>query len=146
MALSAVFTLLLHRLTAQDDLVLGMPVLGRSQPADMHVVGYCTHLLPLRSRLGAASFADHLDATRATMLSAFDHQALPFAELLTVAREKNSRLGITGMLLYKAGLFLQVLEGDSVRVRELYSKIASDERHRAMLGGPRGHPPGTSLQ
>jgi len=84
MALSAVFTLLLHRLTAQDDLVLGMPVLGRSQPADMHVVGYCTHLLPLRSRLGAASFADHLDATRATMLSAFDHQALPFAELLTV--------------------------------------------------------------
>lgn len=53
------------------------------------------------------------------------------AELLTVAREKNSRLGITGMLLYKAGLFLQVLEGDSVRVRELYSKIASDERHRA---------------
>jgi hypothetical protein len=53
------------------------------------------------------------------------------AELLTVAREKNSRTGITGMLLYKAGLFLQVLEGDSERVRELYARIASDDRHRA---------------
>lgn len=53
------------------------------------------------------------------------------AELLTLAREKNSRLGVTGMLLYKAGLFLQVLEGDSQRVRELYAKIATDDRHRA---------------
>ncbi len=52
------------------------------------------------------------------------------AELLSVAREKNSRSGITGMLLYKAGLFLQVLEGDSDLVRGLYAKIASDERHR----------------
>lgn len=53
------------------------------------------------------------------------------AELLTRARAKNSRLGITGMLLYKAGLFLQVLEGDSDRVRELYDTIARDDRHRA---------------
>jgi hypothetical protein len=53
------------------------------------------------------------------------------AELLSVAREKNSRIGITGMLLYKAGLFLQVLEGDSDQVRGLYAKIASDDRHRA---------------
>ena len=53
------------------------------------------------------------------------------AELLAIAREKNSRIGITGMLLYKAGLFLQVLEGDSERVRDLYTKIASDNRHRA---------------
>ncbi|MFM9031945.1 MAG: BLUF domain-containing protein, partial [Opitutaceae bacterium] len=53
------------------------------------------------------------------------------AELLTRAREKNSRIGVTGLLLYKAGLFLQVLEGESNRVRELYDRIASDERHRA---------------
>jgi hypothetical protein len=57
--------------------------------------------------------------------------AAELAELLTRAREKNSRIGITGLLLYKAGLFLQVLEGDSGRVRELYDTIASDERHRA---------------
>lgn len=51
--------------------------------------------------------------------------------MLTKAREKNHRLGVTGMLLYKAGLFLQVLEGDAARVRDLYATIASDPRHRA---------------
>jgi hypothetical protein len=53
------------------------------------------------------------------------------AEMLTKARAKNHRLGVTGMLLYKAGLFLQVLEGDASRVRDLYATIASDPRHRA---------------
>ena len=31
--------------------------------------------------------------------------------LLEKARENNSRLGITGMLLYKEGNFMQMLEG-----------------------------------
>ena len=53
------------------------------------------------------------------------------ADMLTRAREKNHRLGVTGMLLYKAGLFLQVLEGESARVRDLYETIAGDPRHRA---------------
>jgi len=53
------------------------------------------------------------------------------AELLTRARDKDSRLGITGMLLYKAGLFLQVLEGETTQVRDLYTTIVNDPRHRA---------------
>jgi hypothetical protein len=53
------------------------------------------------------------------------------AQLLTRAREKNSQLGITGMLLYKAGLFLQVLEGETTQVRDLYTTIVNDPRHRA---------------
>ncbi|MEP7288141.1 MAG: BLUF domain-containing protein [Chloroflexota bacterium] len=50
-------------------------------------------------------------------------------QLLTQAREKNSRLDITGMLLYKGGNFLQVLEGDRQVVEDLYLVIEKDPRH-----------------
>ena len=51
-------------------------------------------------------------------------------ELLNRSRAKNTRLGITGMLLYKSGSFMQVLEGDETTVRRLYfDEIARDFRH-----------------
>lgn len=53
-------------------------------------------------------------------------------ELLRSARAKNERLGITGVLLYKAGTFLQLLEGDEDTVRTLYATIEADPRHRAV--------------
>ena len=49
--------------------------------------------------------------------------------ILAKAREKNARLGITGMLLYKDGNFLQLLEGEESLVRDVYATIARDTRH-----------------
>ena len=54
-------------------------------------------------------------------------------DLLTKSRENNSKLGVTGMLLYKDGNFMQVLEGDEDTVRVLITKIASDPRHRGLI-------------
>ncbi len=51
------------------------------------------------------------------------------AVLLRLAREKNQRLGLTGMLLYVQGSFFQVLEGPPAVVDALYETIAADERH-----------------
>ena|ERR1022692_789983 len=49
--------------------------------------------------------------------------------LLNAARAVNLSLGITGMLVYEKGSFLQILEGASVAVRSLYAHIATDKRH-----------------
>lgn len=49
--------------------------------------------------------------------------------LLETCRKNNAELGITGMLLYKDGNFMQVLEGDEEAVRGLYARIAADPRH-----------------
>src|ERR1039458_2961767 len=54
-------------------------------------------------------------------------------ELLTKSRENNSALGITGMLLFKDGNFLQVLEGEEKKVHALYQKIAQDRMHRRLI-------------
>jgi hypothetical protein len=50
-------------------------------------------------------------------------------ELLTRSRPNNSKLGLTGMLLYKNGEFVQVLEGSEQEVRALIQKIKQDPRH-----------------
>ena len=50
--------------------------------------------------------------------------------LLEQSREKNLRLGITGMLLYKGGNFMQMLEGEKQAVLELYDTIKKDSRHK----------------
>lgn len=50
--------------------------------------------------------------------------------MLNKARLSNEKLGITGMLLYQDGNFIQVLEGEEAVVRQLYDKISRDPRHR----------------
>jgi hypothetical protein len=61
------------------------------------------------------------------------------ADLLVSSRQSNSDAGITGMLLYKDGNVMQVLEGEELAVQKLYSRIGRDPRHRGLqtlLQGP----------
>jgi hypothetical protein len=50
-------------------------------------------------------------------------------DILAASRRNNAMLGITGLLLFIDGGFLQILEGDERAVRELYTRIATDPRH-----------------
>ena len=54
-------------------------------------------------------------------------------QLLDKARRNNEKLGITGMLLYKDGEFMQALEGDEARVHSLSAIIAKDPRHKDVM-------------
>jgi len=54
-------------------------------------------------------------------------------KILVVSREKNRKLGITGMLLYKGGNVLQVLEGEREGVVALFEVIRKDERHGGVI-------------
>ena len=49
--------------------------------------------------------------------------------MLKKARTNNKQLGITGCLLYYHGEFIQYLEGNQVKVLELFDKIKKDKRH-----------------
>ena len=54
-------------------------------------------------------------------------------DILAQSREANAKAGITGMLLYKDGNFMQALEGEETAVRALYARICRDPRHRGIL-------------
>jgi hypothetical protein len=49
--------------------------------------------------------------------------------ILRSSRQNNSAQGITGVLVYGGGLFMQVLEGPEQPVLRLYVKILDDRRH-----------------
>jgi hypothetical protein len=51
--------------------------------------------------------------------------------LLQVSRRNNGPRGITGLLLYRDGQFLQYLEGPRSAVGTTYEHIKIDQRHRA---------------
>ena len=61
----------------------------------------------------------------------FDKTAL--LDLLNKARDNNRRLNVTGMLLYKDGDFIQLLEGERGAVQALYRTIAGDPRHSGTI-------------
>ncbi|RZT59441.1 BLUF domain-containing protein [Leucobacter luti] len=53
-------------------------------------------------------------------------------ELLERARAKNEALGITGILFFRNGRFLQYIEGPHDALRALYADIAADPRHTGL--------------
>ena len=57
-------------------------------------------------------------------------------ELLAILRQSkgaNASLGITGVLCFSGGIFLQALEGGRMQVNTLYNRIAADKRHRDVV-------------
>ena len=52
--------------------------------------------------------------------------------LLQQARARNERCQITGMLLYKDGHFMQVLEGEAGNVLNVFADIKEDKRHKSV--------------
>ena len=54
-------------------------------------------------------------------------------DLLKKSRQNNAAVGLTGMLLYKDGNFMQCLEGPKEAVITLEAKIRLDSRHRGMF-------------
>ena len=54
-------------------------------------------------------------------------------ELNRGACANNEKLGITGLLLFSGGHFMQILEGEDLFVTSLYFKIAQDSRHNNAL-------------
>lgn len=54
-------------------------------------------------------------------------------ELLSKARENNSSIGVTGLLLYHNQSFFQILEGEEEDVAPLFARIGRDRRHDRVL-------------
>lgn len=60
-------------------------------------------------------------------------QARQLEALLCTARERNARLGVTGMLLYEDGQFMQYFEGPAPHVELIYRIIRKSPLHRGIV-------------
>jgi hypothetical protein len=50
-------------------------------------------------------------------------------KVLVGARMRNNAVGVTGMLVFHDGTFLQALEGENRAVNEIFASIRNDPRH-----------------
>ena len=61
---------------------------------------------------------------------AVDTRPDAIAAILEKAREHNAVTGITGILCYGGGIFLQAIEGGRMPVSELFGTLQKDPRHK----------------
>jgi amino acid adenylation domain-containing protein len=81
--LLAAFAATLHRLSGQDDIVVGIPASGQLSRDMPGLVGHCVNLLPLRLAVGGQLRFDALMGECGTaVLDAFEHQSLTYGALL----------------------------------------------------------------
>jgi amino acid adenylation domain-containing protein len=90
-SLLAAFQALLHRLSGQNDIIVGTPVATRGAAGAARLVGYCVNTLPLRVDLaGGPGFAALVRRASAAVHGALKHQEFPFP--LIVERLRPERL------------------------------------------------------
>jgi myxalamid-type nonribosomal peptide synthetase MxaA len=81
--LLAAFTTFLHRLSGQDELVMGVESEPLYLASETHAITRTRHLLPLRSGFDpATSFRNHLEAQRELLAAANAHRHVSRAELI----------------------------------------------------------------
>ena len=100
-ALFGAFAGLLHRLTEQEDLVIGIAAAGQLASEMPRLVGHCANLLPVRVSVTAATALDELvSQSRDLLLDAFEHQNLTYGALLKklLVPRDPSRLPLVSVL------------------------------------------------
>lgn len=86
MTLLSVWSLLLHRLSGQESLVIGVPVAGEAGSDNRSMVGYRVNLVPFRASPNqVCSFTDYLGQTKESWLEDYSHGTYPFSKMAKMA-------------------------------------------------------------
>ncbi|HXC43858.1 MAG TPA: amino acid adenylation domain-containing protein, partial [Candidatus Dormibacteraeota bacterium] len=89
--LLAAFQVLLHRLTSQEQVIVGCPIAGRSRAEFANIAGYFVNAVPLRADFQQRqTFTEFLSQVRNRVSKAFAHELYPFSlmvEQLGIARD-----------------------------------------------------------
>ncbi len=91
MLLLAAFKVLLHRYTAQEDILVGTPIANRQQPEVEGLVGFFVNTLVLRSRVnGRQTFRQLLAQVRHMATTAYEHPDVPFEKLVELLQPERN--------------------------------------------------------
>ena len=140
------FNALLHQLSGDNDIVVGIPAGGRVRPELEDCVGYLVNPLPVRTRIeDNQSFKDLLIRIDATIRGALEHQEYPFANLvreLDIPRDPSrSPIFQVMFAMERSGVVdthgfavtLLNTEGASIDIREFKIDVLAAKRDRAQF-------------
>lgn len=107
MLLASCFAMLLHRISGQNDVLFGTPAANRTQPETRDLIGFFANTLILRSTQTAKDTTHNLlESMREQTLAVFDHQDLPYDQLvqrLLPQRGNNDAALFQAMFAYFRG-------------------------------------------
>ncbi|MGW1976870.1 condensation domain-containing protein [Streptomyces sp. NPDC001889] len=87
MAYVAAVVALLHRLSGQDDIVIGVPCENRGMPRSEQLIGCFLNAVPLRVDCsGDPTFRRLVRRVRDALLEAYEHQTLPMSKIVEAVR------------------------------------------------------------
>ncbi|WP_052339682.1 non-ribosomal peptide synthetase, partial [Gorillibacterium massiliense] len=91
MVLLTAYLIVLHRLTQQEDLIVGTPIAGRMNRSLEEVLGFFANTLAIRVKLaGNQTVKELLQAVKAQCLGVYEHQAYPFDVLIEKLNPERS--------------------------------------------------------
>ncbi|MCU0286404.1 MAG: amino acid adenylation domain-containing protein, partial [Acidobacteria bacterium] len=83
MVILSVWSLLLSKLSGQEDIITGTPVAGRRHSDLEHIIGMFVNTLPIRTfPVGGKTFKEFLNEVKKCTLDAFENQDYPFEDLV----------------------------------------------------------------
>ncbi|MEE8584336.1 MAG: amino acid adenylation domain-containing protein, partial [Acidobacteriota bacterium] len=91
MTLLAVFQILLCRYSGREDVSVGSPIANRTRAETAGLIGFFVNTLVLRTDLsGQAGFREVLGRVRETALGAYEHQDIPFEQVVDALQPERS--------------------------------------------------------
>ena len=111
---------LLHRLSSQSDVVIGVPTAGQSILENGSLVGHAVNFLPLRTSIqDGQSAAQLLAQTKRTLLDAYEHQSYTYG---TLVHKLKLRKDVSRLPLIEVQFNLEKV-GSGLRFGDLQARI-----------------------
>lgn len=132
MILLAAYQILLCRLSGQEDILVGTPIAGPTLDGLDKLIGCFINTIVLRADMkGNLSFRAFLQQVRSVALGAYEHQDIPFEQILHVVRpERDSAYAYTPLFQVMFHCEYLSANSDTDRSIELDMEIL-EEKNRA---------------
>ena len=131
MTLHAVFATLLHRYSAQQDIIIGSPIANRNRAEIEPLMGFFVNTLALRTDLsGDPTFLELLNRVQQLALDAYAHQDLPFERLVDVLQPERD---LSQNPLFQVMFTLQNAPTGGVQLTDLIITAVETERVTALF-------------
>ncbi|WP_229204836.1 condensation domain-containing protein, partial [Duganella sp. CF458] len=90
MTLFGAWSVLMARMSGQDDIVSGTPLANRQRGETSPLLGFFANTVALRVNTSEATVGSLLAQVKASMLEAFEHQDLPFEQVVEALKVERS--------------------------------------------------------
>ncbi len=131
MTLLSAFSVLLSRLSGQDDIVVGTPIANRTRVETEGLIGFFVNTLVLRTKVEAEeNFRELLRRMREVTLGAYSHQEVPFEKLV---EELQPDRDLSHSPLFQVLFTLQNTPGEALELAGVQLSAVTGESEIAKL-------------